>query len=210
MALKPQSSLQRKFRHAERLARRYLPPALPAAWFLTDTARTPAPAAIVQHLPAGWGVIYRHFGEDSRADQAAQLADICAQQGLYLLIANDPRLALSINACGVHWPYAKLRAARKWRGAFRLMTASAHNQREIRRAATHPIDAVFFSTVFPSRSPTASGAIGSTRFKRAANTSAVPLVALGGIKAGNAQRIRRGGFASIEGVVQAFGPEPRT
>ena len=210
MSVEPQSRAQRKLIAAARLSAAHLPPALPPAWFVTDPARTPDPAAIASGLPAGFGVIYRHFGAADRERVARTLAGICARRGLAFLVAADPGLAAKVGADGVHWPSRLRHAARRWQTRFAVQTVSAHSARELRVAARLPVDAVLLSTVFASRSASAGTAMGALRFRRLVRDAGLTVYALGGVTPENAGEIAgTAGFAAVDGMA-AFRPKIRT
>ena len=197
---------RRKFRAAMRDAERGLPTTLPGLFYLTDPERTKDPIQTAAKLPSGTGILYRHFGAEDRAQQAARLSEISAQRGLLFVIAADPELALQVGAHGVHWPEAKRRQARRWASAFALQTTSAHSPAALRHAAAMGFDAAFLSTVFPSGSASAGKAMGPIRFRRLAQTLSLPTYALGGVDGKNAGRLAlAGGLASIGGVEAAWG-----
>ncbi len=205
MGLKHQAASNRKLRAAIRQARAHLPDHLPPLFFLTDPERTPDPVAISARLPAGCGVIYRHFGAPDRAEIGLALADVATQRGLCLLIGADPKLAQAVGAHGVHWPEAQLGEARHWRGMFAINTASAHSRRAILRAQQAEMDAALVSTVFASKSASAGMPIGAARFRALTQEVDMPLYALGGINADTATQIADcGGLAAIDGVTAAF------
>lgn len=200
MSEKPQSYARRKAIRAAWQAARHLPPELPPAFFLTDRDRTPGPDAVVAGLPLGWGVIYRHFGAAGRYEIAAEMAELCRRQGLVLLVGGDPELAREVAADGVHWPNRLAYQARRWRGQFRLQTASAHGPRELASLARVPVDAALASAVFPSASPSASKPIGPLRLRRLAALADLPVYGLGGINPDNARRISSfAGLAAVDG-----------
>lgn len=185
---------------AARAAARHLPARLPPAFFLTDPERTPHPERIVAGLPAGWGVIYRHFGAPDREAVARRLLALCRKRKLLLLIGADAELAAKIRADGVHWPGRMAGAARKWRGRFRFQTMSVHVGEIAFRAVLFPVSAVLISTVFPSRSASAGQAIGAARFRRMAAALPCPAYALGGINPDNGLSIANfAGLAAIDG-----------
>ena len=200
---------QRKLITAGRHARRTCGPDMPPVLFLTDPARVNDPADIAARLPRGWGVVYRHFGAPDREAQAAQLRTVCSQRGLWLLIGNDPELAMQCRADGVHWAARQARRARQWQGRFRLMTAAAHARETLARLVHLPIDAALVSTVFPSASPSAGEAIGPLRLRgltHRAREAGLAVYALGGVSAENASRVAdAAGIAAIGGIIDAFG-----
>lgn len=205
MTLKHQSRARRKMRCVIRQSTRsVLTPDIPLL-FLTDPQRTPDILSIAARLPAGTGVVYRHFGASDRRDMAHALARVCRRKGLAFLIAADPKLALSVGAHGVHWPEAQLARAGRYRGAFAYQTASAHSRTAIWQADNAGIDAALVSAVFPSRSPSAGPAMGAIRFRNLARHSPLPLYALGGVNSLTGPRIAAyAGLAGIEGIANAF------
>lgn len=179
---------------------------LPRAWFLTDPRRTPKPERIVERLPSGFGVIFRHYGAKDRFAVGARLAAICRRRRLVLLVSADLDLAQRICADGVHWPEAMLRGVRarhpRW-----IETASAHSPRAISKARRFGVDAAIVSAVFASASPSAGALIGPLRFRQIARNARLPVYALGGVTHGNAARAmtHAAGWASIEGVMSGWG-----
>lgn len=205
MTLKRQSSPKRKLLAAARAASAHLPHGIPPVLFLTDPARTPDPVRTAGSLPPGWGVIYRHFGAPDAAMIAADLAEICRARKLRLLISADPALAMALGAAGVHWPHARLTASRKWRGAFPVMTASAHSPAELRAIAHYPIDAALISAVFPSNSPSAGTPLGPLKLRQLTRIAPCPVFALGGVTARNASRVAPlAGIAGVDSLAAAF------
>lgn len=197
-ALKHQADKARKWRSAIRNVKRHFPSALPACLFLTDPARTPDPVSALSGLPRGSGIIYRHFGAETRHQTALDLSAAAKALGLRLLIAADPDLAKAVEADGVHWPEARLGQARVWRNRFAIQTASAHSRQAIWRASQLSMDAVLVSSVFPSDSPSAERPLGVTRFRRLVSASPLPVYGLGGVTALSSNRISQ--YAGLSGI----------
>lgn len=191
----------RKLHFALRTARKALPAHLPPLFALTDPVRTPDLETYANALPEGSGLIYRHFGLEGAYIAAKRLSKIARKRHLYLLIGNDPHLAIAVGANGVHWSQARLHEARRWKTRFGLQTGAAHSRQAVMHAADAGLDAALLSTVFPSKSPTASQPMGAHRFHKQARLSPIPLYALGGLHPENMQRVARsGGIAAIEGL----------
>lgn len=196
---------QRKFCAAARRTTRHLPTRLPPGWFLTDPERTPDPLGTISRIPAGFGVILRHFGAPEQIRLALPIAGLANRRRLVFLVAADPELAQMVGADGVHWPEAKLNEARRWRSRFPLMTASAHSRQGLARARATGMDAALLSTVFPSESPSAKAAMGALRFRNLARANQLTLYALGGITSENAAEITDfGGFAAVSSLSETF------
>lgn len=201
MTDKAQAAQLRKTRFAIRDAQRHLPAPLPPFLALTDPARTPDPLKFAASLPAGCGLIYRHFGASDRAEIAFALGRIAKRRGLKLLIGNDPQLALKSGALGVHWSEKRISEAKYWQNRFTLMTSAAHSPRAVFKARTAKVDAVLFSAIFPSKSPSAGPAKGVHTFRQMSQQSGLPIYALGGVNSENMGKISDfGGVACIEGA----------
>ncbi|ABI78554.1 thiamine monophosphate synthase family protein [Hyphomonas neptunium ATCC 15444] len=185
---------------AARVAARHLPAGLPPAFFLTDPERTAQPERIVAGLPAGWGVIYRHFGAEDREAVARRLLKLCRKRRLLLLIGADAVLAAKIGAHGVHWPGRLAGGARKWHGRLQIQTMSGHFRDNPGHFRTLPVSAVLYSAVFPSRSASAGAAMGALRFRQIAKSLPCPVYALGGVNPDNGLLVAdSAGLAAIDG-----------
>jgi thiamine-phosphate pyrophosphorylase len=144
---------------------------LPVLWLFTDAVRLPDPMAAVALLPKGLcGVVLRHDG----MAPAVRLAALCKARRLALVVAGDARLAARFHA-GVH-----LRGGRtglvKVRG---LVTASAHNQVELRRARRAGANIVFLSPAFATASHPGAPSLGAARWAKLAGAEGA--YALGGV-----------------------------
>lgn len=184
---------------------------LPPLLYLTDRARHPDPLAVAARLPPGSGVVLRDYGARDRPALARALATLCRRRRLVLLVGGDAALARAVKADGVHWRAADLaRPAamrRSARAGLRLVTAAAHDARELARAALAGADAVLLGSVFPTRSHEDARPLGPWRFAALARGRRFPesdgpqIYALGGIDPSAAARLpsteRFGGFAAI-------------
>jgi len=165
---------------------------IPPLWMLTDAARLPDPLPAVARLPSGLaGVVFRHDGAPDRAALGRRLARLCRHRRLVLVVAGNARLAASLGA-GMH-----LRAGH-WTGPIRvkrLVTSSAHNERELRRARLAGADACFLSPVFGTASHPGGAALGVLRWTRLAvqaSRRGIVVLALGGIDGRTVRRLPRG------------------
>lgn len=175
--------------------------AIPSLYFFTDPARTPDPVAVARRLPRGTAVVYRHFGAEDRVQVARQLATLCRSRALVLLIGADTELAQTCGADGVHWPERLMPGERG--GAFRIVTAAAHDAKAVARASAAGFDACVLSPIFPSASASAQTELGLFRASQIVRASAIPVIALGGVTERNAARLSGRGFAGVA-AVEAF------
>lgn len=149
-------------------------------------------------LPRGTAVVYRHFGAEDRARVARRLAAVCRSRGLVLLIGADAELAEACGADGVHWPERLM--PRERGAAFRLVTAAVHDAKAVARANDARLDACVLSPIFPSNSTSAQSELGLFSASQIARSSAIPVIALGGVSAENATRLSGRGFAGVAAV----------
>jgi thiamine-phosphate pyrophosphorylase len=180
---------------------------LPALFYVTDPKRTPHPEEIVAHLPAGAGVIYRHFGDRNAMAHARVLRTLCDDNGVKLLIGQDVALAEDVAADGVHLPERALSNAPdvRERHADWLITGACHGCETLDLAEVTALDGLFISPVFASHSPSAKGAapLGLKGIQMFCDLSPVPVLGLGGIGADNAEQLTHSGLAGF-GAVEAF------
>lgn len=184
-------------------------PALPPLLFFTDPDRTPRPWETAAGLPAGSGVIFRHFGRPGAHETALRLRQVTQDRGVRLLIGLDPDLAQAVAADGVHLPERALDLAAGLRAAHPdwLITGAAHST-----AVLSPtnLDALVISPVFPAGGPSrARPALGVPGLRALIDQASCPVHALGGIDAGRAADLigsGASGLAGVSAIQAAFGP----
>jgi thiamine-phosphate pyrophosphorylase len=158
--------------------------------------------------PQRWAALqYRNKRAEAaqRAAEARELAKLCAERGVPLIVNDDVELALAAQAQGVHLGAGDgdLGAARRRVGS-RLIGASCYSSLETaRRAVAAGADYVAFGSVFSS--PTKPGAVRAPLALFAqARSLGVPLVAIGGITLENAAEVIRAGADCIAVISALF------
>jgi thiamine-phosphate pyrophosphorylase len=175
---------------------------LPSLLFFTDPARTPDPEAVARNLPRGAAVVFRAFGAADAEARGRRLKAIARARGLVLLIGADAGLAQRLGADGVHLPERLAHRARRLKAAHPswVVTAAAHSTGAARRALAAGADAVVVSTVFASRSASASAPMGAIRLAILARRAGGPVYGLGGIDDKKARLLKETGLAGIAAV----------
>ncbi len=180
------------------------PDALPVLFFFTDPARTPHPEDIAPHLPAGCGMVYRHFGEGHALQRARLLRRIADDHGLILLIGADEALAAEVGAHGVHLPERNIDQAPEIlvRNSGMILTAACHDPATLKRPEVNSLRAVFVSPVFASQSHSAIdvGALGVKGVRVYADASPVPVYGLGGVNCDTIGTLRDSGLSGVAAV----------
>lgn len=177
------------------------PRAWPERWFFTDDVRTPQPDKIIRRLRAGSGAVFRHYAAPARARLARRAARLCRDRSLPLLIAADPALAARLGAFGVHWPEAALQGPVRAPAPPGLaVTAAVHCETALTRAEAAGAEAVFASPVFATPSHPERAPMGLKGLARLCARARVPVYAVGGITAENAQSALDAGAAGTGGI----------
>ena len=176
-----------------------------------DSARLRARVAPL--LPFATWLQYRNKAATAtlRTEQAAMLQALCAARGVPLVVNDDPRLAASVGAAGVHLGEddGAIATARALLGERALVGVSCYDDpRRARDAAALGANYVAFGALFASATkPEARRA--TPAMLRDASALGLPVVAIGGITAENAGEAIASGAdlrAVIGGVVDA--PDP--
>ncbi|MES2833569.1 MAG: thiamine phosphate synthase [Pseudomonadota bacterium] len=180
---------------------------LPPLLFFTDPERTPRPWETAARLPAGAGVVFRHFGAPGAAETAARLRAVTRDASVRLLIGLDDALADMVGADGVHLPERALSRAAALKAAHPdwIITGASHGAVE----SIEALDAVVLSPVFTAGGVSSGKPqLGTEGFAAFAARIRRPAYALGGVNAENAASLigcGACGIAGVDGILAAFG-----
>jgi len=181
-------------------------PTLPPLLLVTDQRRLPNPLPAAARLPAGSGILLRHYQAPGRTDLAGKLAALARMRRLKLLVAADWRLAAAVGAAGIHLPEGLLRSGLLapllgWARRRRiLVTAACHDRAALALARRLGLSAVLLSPVFATASHPGAPALGALRFAAWCRRAGLPVLALGGITATTARRLAASGAAGLAAV----------
>lgn len=182
------------------------PSRVPPLMFFTDPVRTARPWETAARMPHGSGVVYRAFGADDARDTADRLRAVTAARGIALLIGMDSALAEAVGADGLHLPERALSAgyALSGRRPDWILTGAVHSVEAA--LAARDLDAVVLSPIYPAGGASSTrAALGIDALSRVARIR--PVIALGGITAGNVadlQNTGASGVAAVSGIADAF------
>ena len=172
-----------------------------------DTARLVA--AVRAALEGGAAAVqYRHKTASAalRRGQAAALARLHAARGALYIVNDDPALAAEVGADGVHIGAddASIMAARELLGPDRIVGVSCYDDFTRAEAAVRAgADYVAFGSFHPSASKPAARRADVDLLRRAQSLG-VPVVAIGGIDAGNARALVDAGAHAIAVIRDVF------
>ncbi len=193
-----------------RAARRLSTGGAPALIGMTDPVRLPDPERALTALPPGNILIWRAYGETLDREKVRRVARIAENRNCLLLLAGRPRLAM--HAHGIHLPEhalidpltdGYLTDLSGQRPGF-IITAAAHSQTAIRRAARRGVDAVLLSPAFPTSSHPGRAHLGIVRMAALAHDASnhgLASYALGGISCvTDIRRLQGAGIIGIAGI----------
>jgi thiamine-phosphate pyrophosphorylase len=134
-------------------------------------------------------VVFRHYSLPPSARRALfrEVRAVARRRRLRLLLAGPANLAAAWGADGSH-------GRRPVRRAIGLASAPAHDLREIRAAERAGARLLFLSPAFETRSHPNAAALGPLRFARLTRQTGLPVIALGGMSAALARRLRASGL----------------
>ena len=138
----------------------------------------------------------------ARRARARRLARLCRARGLVLLVAGDARLAAAVGAGGIHLREREIRRASDWRRRRPtwLITVAAHSRASLVAAHRAGADAALLAPVFATASHPGAPTLGPVRFAALACASPLPVIALGGIDARTAPRLKASGAAGLAAI----------
>jgi len=173
---------------------------LPALVLMTDDERLRDPLAAARALPRGSMVVVRTRDPARLEIFSGTMLRTARTIGLAVVVAGNPELAARLGADGFHLPETCMGESAYWRARFPslLITTSAHSLSALLLAQPMPVDAVFLSPVFATRSHPGRTALTPMRANLLAKQMRRPLYALGGIEAHNATLLH--GFAGIAAI----------
>ena len=153
-------------------------------------------------------VQYREKGASTRRmmEEAAQLLGLCRAAGIPFIVNDRLDVALAVDADGVHVGQDDMPAShvRRHLGRKKILGVSAGTMEEARKAVDDGADYIGASPVFSTPTkPDAPAPLGIEGLRRITQAVEIPVVAIGGINAGNAAAMREAGAAGIA-VVSAI------
>lgn len=175
----------------------------------TDTARLSA--LVEASILGGANVVqYRNKRADSklRIEQSRALLDICRKHQVPLIINDDVKLCLAIDADGVHIGATdgNLDETRKRIGPDKILGASCYDSLTLAlQAQKHGADYVAFGACFPSETKPNAPKAELSLFIKGRNTLSIPTVAIGGITLYNAPQAIHAGADAIAVISALFG-----
>lgn len=166
---------------------------LPRLWLMTDE-RMPDLCAVIDALPRGSGIIFRHYSlaETPRRRLFEQALTRARVRRHVMVLADTPARARAWGADGAHH-----RSHLVSKG---IRTVPVHNPCERRTARLARADLIFASPVFETRSHPGARALGVTRLGLLAGNDRGRAIALGGMDGARFKRLCALGLYGWAGI----------
>ncbi len=176
---------------------------------VTDRAATPRPLADVVRAAVAGGVSAVMLREKDLATAdlvrlGREVRDVCRDAGVTFIVNHDVAAALRLSADGVHLGYRSVAVgdARTMLGAGALVGRSTHDRFELQEAQAAGADYVTFGPIRDT--PSKRGLVPTRGFSgltiAARSAGSMPVVALGGLTAADAGRVRGCGAAGVAAI----------
>ena len=190
---------------------------LPRVYPLTDVKMSGLSHALqVQLLSVGGATLVQLREKQMPArefyEQARAAVDVAGASRVRLIVNDRVDVALAVNAHGVHLGQDDMPpdAARKLLGDEAIIGYSTHNIEQATQALAMPVDYVAIGPIFATSTKTDTSPVLGLEGLRAVRKAvgSVPLVAIGGISAGNAREVIEAGADSVA-LISALFSDPR-
>ncbi|MGL6290343.1 MAG: Nudix family hydrolase [Silanimonas sp.] len=165
-------------------------------------------ATIERALAGGIRRLHLRVGDDRtalRARLAAELAPRCRAAGALLYVHGDAALAQGLGV-GLHWRASQLRApeaaelTRRHRDAGLRVCAAVHDADELALAEGLGVDDVLLGPVQATATHPGQAELGWAAFERLRALTALPVIALGGLRPDDLAEARRHGAQGVAGI----------
>lgn len=188
------------------------PPDISGVYLITDQG-SGLMDRVSQALRGGVSVLqYRAKGTEygERLAVGGELKRLCARFGTTFIVNDDLQLAKELDADGVHLGQddGDIAEARVLLGPGKIIGRSTHNLEEAIRAERDGADYIGFGAVYPTGSKMVSHLPGVAGLESIRGPVNIPIVAIGGISAGNACRVIDAGADALA-VISSVLSSPR-
>ncbi len=142
-------------------------------------------------------------------EQGRRVHEVCRRHGVPMIVNDDVSLALSLDAEGVHVGQGdmEVQEARKRLGSEKIIGVSAHNVEEAVEAWRNGADYLGAGAVFATGTKRDASALARETLTAICQAVEIPVVAIGGIDAGNVAGLAGTGIAGVAVIHGIFGKE---
>jgi thiamine-phosphate pyrophosphorylase len=149
----------------------------------------------------------KHLSEEAFLAEAQRFVALCRRKGAVSIINDSVEIARQTGADGVHIGQKdmEIRTARALLGPGKIIGVSAHNVEEALEAQAAGADYLGCGAAFVTGTKSDARPISRDTLRAVTAAVDIPVVAIGGITAGNAQELKGCGLDGIAVVSALFG-----
>ena len=149
----------------------------------------------------------KHLDRDAFLAEAKQICALCRRYGVPFIVNDDLDVAMACGADGIHVVQDDMPAAEVRRRAGRrlIVGVSAHTPEEARLAEAAGADYLGAGAVFGSATKTDASLLTPAGLQAVCAAVHIPVVAIGGVNAGNILQLQGSGAAGAAVVSGIFG-----
>ena len=143
-------------------------------------------------------IIYRNYSSNIDEKQLIKIRDICRKDQRKLFLSNNYKLAFKLDLDGVYLPsFNKCFLYRLYpKKKNFLVLGSAHNIKEIREKEKQGVDIIFIASLFKRKNTF----LGLNKFNILSKKTKCKIVALGGIKKNNLNKLNLLNIYGFSGI----------
>ncbi len=153
------------------------------------------------NLKKNTGVIFRNYKKKIDLKTVKKFNKLCKKNKLRFFLANNIKLALQANLDGVYIPSfnksLNLNNFKNKRKNFTIL-GSAHNILELKRKEQQGVDFIFLSPLFLTKNYQHN--LGIIRFNLITQETKKPVIALGGVRKNNINKINLINVVGLSGI----------
>ena len=155
----------------------------------------------ILNLKKNTGVIFRNYKKKIDLKTVKKFNKICKKNRLRFYLANNIKLALQANLNGVYIPSfnksLNLNNFKNNRKNFTIL-GSAHNILEVKLKEKQGVDFIFLSPLFLTKNYQKN--LGVIKFNLISQMTEKPIIALGGVRKNNLNKIKLINVAGLSGI----------
>ncbi len=139
-------------------------------------------------------------------EEAKELKDLCARYRVPFVINDDVKLALQVDADGVHVGQSDMEAGdvRKKLGPDKIIGVSARTVEQALLAQKHGADYLGVGAVFPTSSKKDASEVSFQTLQEICEAVEIPVIAIGGIDKENVEKLAGSGICGVAVISAVF------
>ena len=151
----------------------------------------------------------KNLDDESFLSEALEIQKLCKKYNIPFIINDNVEIAKKINADGVHVGQSDMEASnvRAILGNDKILGVSAQTVEQALLAEKEGADYLGVGAVFPTGSKSDADDVSHETLKEICSAVSIPVVAIGGISAGNVLTLKGSGISGIAVISAIFGAE---